>query len=170
MGFMDILSRYSDLAPGMSVPQAGQHFEEVAQNAPREDVAQGIAHAFRSDATPEFEQMVGNLFGHSNPEQKAGMLNELLRSLGTSGLGGLAGGPLADLFRRIGAGGQVTPDEAARVDPGAVQDAAAHAARRDPSIIDRLSNFYAQHPALVQTLGNAVLTIALSRMAQRRAA
>jgi hypothetical protein len=46
-----------------------------------------------------------------------------------------------------------------------VQQIAAHAEQRNPSIIDKMGNFYAEHPGLVRTLGSAALTIALAKIA-----
>jgi hypothetical protein len=67
----------------------------------------------------------------------------------------------------MGGGSTVTPDQAAAVTPEQVQEVAHRAEQQQPGIVDRISDFYAQHPALVQTLGSAALTIALARMAQR---
>jgi hypothetical protein len=61
----------------------------------------------------------------------------------------------------------VTPEQAGAVTPDQVQQAVTHAEQQNPSIVERVSDFYAQHPALVQTLGSAALTIALAKMAQR---
>jgi hypothetical protein len=49
-----------------------------------------------------------------------------------------------------------------------VQQLAAHAEKADPSIIDKASSFYAEHPTLVKTLGGAALTIAMAKMAEKR--
>src|SRR2546423_15420290 len=72
MGVLDLLNQYQGLAPGTAPPEAETHFEQIAREAPQEDVAQGIAQAFRAEQTPPFESMVGQLFGRSNPEQRAG--------------------------------------------------------------------------------------------------
>ncbi len=45
---------------------------------------------------------------------------------------------------------------------------ATQAEKKDPSIIDHVSNFYAEHPTLVKTLGAAALGIALSQIAKRQ--
>ena len=42
------------------------------------------------------------------------------------------------------------------------------AARQNPSLVQRVSRFYAQHPQLVQTLGQAAIAIAMNGMARRR--
>ena len=82
MGLMDILQQYTN-PPAISSPNiAHEHFDEVARAAPPEIVGQGVADAFRSDSTPPFGEMVGQMFGQSNPQQQAGVLNELLRSVG----------------------------------------------------------------------------------------
>ena len=143
------------------------HFGQVAQQAPRSVVSQGLAEAFRADETPPFGEMVGRLFGNSDPQQRAGLLNQLLGSIGPGLLGAGAGGSLAYLLRRFGTGLAVTPEQASVVTPDHVQQIAHYAEQRNPSIVDRVSDFYANHPILVKTLGTAALTVALAKMAQR---
>jgi len=166
MGLMDVLMQYAnpnDHPP----PNVTGDFNHVAREAPQEAVGEGLEAAFRSEATPPFEQMVGHLFEKSDPRQKAGLLNEILGAFGGMG-GGLAGNVLGGALRNAVRGDHVTADDAWQVPASDVEAAAAEAARRDPSIIERVSRFYAQHPQLVQTLGSAALSIAMSRMAQRR--
>jgi hypothetical protein len=52
--------------------------------------------------------------------------------------------------------------------PMSWQQAAEHAEKQDPSIVERASQFYAQHPTLVQTLGALAMSVALSHLARRR--
>jgi hypothetical protein len=176
MGLMDqltdVLKQYSG-GSGQAPPNVNEHFDQVAQAAPQSSVAEGLAAAFRSDQTPAFGQMLGGLFGQSNGEQRAGMLNQLLSSVGPGALAQLAGGAagggaLAGLLGSLGGGQTVTPQQAQQISPEAVQQLAAHAEKADPSIIDKASAFYAQHPGLVKTLGSAALTIALAKVAERR--
>ena len=166
MGFMDILNQYAG-APATNISSnAPQHFDQVARTAPPAVVGDGLAEAFRADATPPFGEMVAHLFDNSNPEQRAGLLNELIGSLGPGVLGALSG-PLADWLRRLGGtGSTITPEQASAVTPRQVQDVAQQAEKQNPSIVDRLGQFYAQHPDVVKTLGTAALMIALSRMAR----
>lgn len=166
MGFMDILNQYAG-QQGQPAPAAAQHFDQVAEQAPPAVVSQGLAEAFRADQTPPFGEMVAHLFGNSNPQQRAGLLNQLVGGLGSGLLGASSSSPLGDLVRRLGVGSTVTPEQAAAVTPEQVQQVATHAEQQNPGIIDRVSEFYAQHPTLVQTLGTAALTIALAKMAQR---
>ncbi len=164
----DVLKQYAGGA-GQVPGNVDQHFDQVAQAAPQSSLADGIAAAFRSNQTPAFGQMVGGLFGQSNGDQKAAMLNQLISAVGPSVLasvaGGAGGGMLSSL---LGGGGQITPQQAAQVSPEQVQQLAAHAQNADPSIIDRASSFYAQHPTLVKTLGGAALSIALAKVAERQ--
>src|ERR1700694_271954 len=125
-------------------PDVHAHFDQVAQAAPSGVIAEGLAAAFRSNQTPAFGQMLSTLFTNSNGDQKAGMLNQLLSGAGLAGLVG-------------GAGAQLTPDQAQKVSPEVVQQLAAHAEKANPSIIDSLSSFYAQHGTLVKTLGGTAL-------------
>lgn len=167
MSFIDILNQYASRPPDQPAPAAEQHFEQVAQQAPPTVVSQGLAEAFRSDQTPPFGEMVGRLFGNSDPQQRAGLLNQLLGALGPGLLGSGIGGQLGDLLRRVGTGSPITPEQTEGVTPDQVQEAAHRAEQQNPTIVDRVSDFYAQHPTLVRTLGSAALAIALTRMARR---
>jgi hypothetical protein len=150
-----------------NVTNATEHFDQVAQNAPPNAIAEGLQAMFKSDQTPAFGNMVGSLFGGSNGEQKAGMLNHLIASVGPGTVAQMAGGgALANLLG--GGATQITPQQAQNVSPEVVQQIAAHAEKTDPSIVDKASAFYAQHSTLVKTLGGAALSIALAKVAERQ--
>jgi hypothetical protein len=127
MGLMDVVNQ----------------FENAVREAPPEDVSHGLHEAFRSDQTPPFEQMVGQLFGRSDPNQRAGFLNQIL-------------------------GRNVSPQQASQVPVSEVENATAQAAAANPSIMERASRFYAEHPGLVQSLGQVALTVAMNAMMNRR--
>ena len=171
-----LLSKYLNPAGNVPAADAENHFDQVAQNAPSQTVSQGISDALRSDQTPALGEMVKQAFSRADPQQRAGMLNEILSSLppGTlSSLGGaLGGGALGGILGHLGgtdAGGtpQVTPQQASQISPQQVQDLANHAETHDSSIFDKLGQFYAQNPALVKALGVSVLGVALSKIAGR---
>jgi hypothetical protein len=155
---------------------AQDQFHAVAQNAPPDLLSQGLAAMFRSDQTPAFGQLAGQLFGQANPGQQAGMLSQLLGNMGPAALASLVGGAggagLASVLGQLSQGGAatVTPEQAAQLSPEQVQQIASHAERHNPGIIEQMSGFYAQHPGLVKTLGGAALSIALAEMAQRHQA
>ena len=120
------------------------NFDQVAQAASHNVIAEALAAVFRSHQTPAFGSLVGNLFSQSSGEQKAGMLNQLLASVGPAALAQLAGGgTLAGLLGSTGKA--IIPDQAQKVSPEMVQQLAAHAEKTDPSIVDKASAFYAQH-------------------------
>ena len=168
MGFLDILKQYAEPNAVNSATSAA-HFDQVAQSAPPELVGNGVAAAFRSDQTPPFADMVGRLFGQSNGQQQAGVLNQLLGSLNPAMLSGLGGGALGRLLG--GAGGTappvITPAQASQLTPEQVQEIAAHAEKQDPGIVDRLGSFYGQHPDVVKGLGGMALAVILGKMASR---
>ncbi len=141
-------------------------YDEAAKTLPQATLAEGIAGVFKSDQTPSFEEMVSGLFGNSDPNQKAGLLNQVLGALGPSGISQAlgSGGALAGLSSVL-SGGSVTPQQAGQVPPKAVQALAQQAVQKDPAIMDRAASFYAGHPALVKTLGASALTLLLSRIA-----
>ena len=165
MGLMDMLQQYVNAAPGQSFGNASNHFQEVSKAAPPEVVGQGVAEALRSDQTPPFSQIVGQLFGQANSQQQAGMLNQLLASLGPAALAGLMGGSLAKLLPPSSGTPQITPDQAAKLTPEQVQQIAPHAEKQNPTIIDKMGGFYAQPLSLFKTIGGAALTIALAKIA-----
>jgi hypothetical protein len=165
MGWMGAVSSLlKNYEGGASQQTATQDFQQVAQHAPPSAISGGLADAFRSDQTPPFGQMVSQMFSQSNGDQRAGILNHLLAAAGP---GALSGGLLGSLGSMLGGSTQVTPQQAQQVSPEAVQHLAEHAQQQDPSIIDRASEFYAQHPTLVQGLGAGALALIMSRMSQR---
>lgn len=170
MGFDlgSLLQQYAGSHPA-NPDQAENDFDQVAQNASTTDLAQGVTQAFRSDETPPFPQMVGQLFGNSDGSQRAGMLNQLLGALGPGVLSSIAGGALDNMFggnRSGNAAPQITPEQAQQMSPQQVQEIAEKAQQENPGIMDRMGEFYAQHPQLVKGLGGAALAIALGHMAQ----
>ena len=90
------------------------------------------------------------------------------RKRGTAASG--QGGVLGQILRGGSSAPQRTPQTADQLDPQDVEDIAREAEKKDPSVIDRISQVYAQQPHLVKMLGGAALAIALGRMAQRRSA
>ncbi|MEJ7605287.1 MAG: hypothetical protein WKF37_03245 [Bryobacteraceae bacterium] len=141
---------------------AESDYDQVVNVAPREAVSGGLAEAFRSDQTPPFPNMLGQLFGNSNGSQRASILNTLLATVGPSLLSGALG--------RFGQGGQqhVTPEIAQQVSPQEIEELSAKAAQQDPTVIDRVSDFYAEHPTLVKSLGAAALGVALSGLSKQK--
>jgi len=168
MGLMDILQHYANPATAANA-NPHEHYEEVARSAPPEVLGQSVADAFRSERTPPFGEMVGQMFGQSNPHQQAGVLNQLLHAIGPGVLSALGGGMLGRMAGQSGAGGvpQITPEQASQLTPQQVQEIAAQAEQRDPSVLDKIGGYYAQHPQLVKTLGSAALAIALAGVSNR---
>jgi hypothetical protein len=96
--FGQILDKYSNPSAPADQPQVEQDFDHITQNAEPEMLEQGLSHAFRSDQTPPFGNMVGQMFGQADSGQRAGMLNQLIGALGPAVIGSLLGG-------RAGGGG-----------------------------------------------------------------
>jgi hypothetical protein len=174
MGLLDNLGDLLKQAAAGTAPEADVHaaYDQVATTANHGDITDGLTHAFNSDQTPPFEQMLSGLFANSSADQKAGILNQIMGALGpggasqmlgaAGGLGGLAG--LAGML----SGGNVTPQQAQQVSPEAVQVLAQNAAKKDPSIVNAAAGFYAQHPQLVKAIGAGALALLMSRISQSR--
>ena len=164
MGLLDILQQYTDPARAPT-DRVEHHFDEVARQSDPRDLGNGVAAAFRSDSTPPFGQMIGDLFGRSDPQQRAGILNQIIQSVGAGGLASIAGGVLGRVLGGAGANAPtITPEQASSISPKDAAVIAEDAEKRDPSILDRAGEFYAEHPDLVKGLGAAALAIALGRM------
>ena len=164
----NMLKQYtSGGAAAQPAPDVHAHFDQVAKAAPTSVIADGLAAAFNSDKTPAFGQMLSSLFNNSTGDQKVGMLNQLLTSVSPGILTQILSG--AGLAGLLGAGKtQLTPDQAQKLSPEVVQQLATHAQSSNPSVVESVSNFYAQHPTLVKTLGGAALTVALAKIAERQ--
>ncbi len=160
---LGVLQQYAGASASNPPANAQQDFQKIAQQVPQEHLAAGLAEAFRSNQTPAFPEMLSNLFSQSNGQQRAGILSQLLGASGSNLPGGLAGS-LSNLLK---GGTEVTPDQAEQVMPEAVQQLAAHAQKNNPSIVDEVSNFYAQHPKLVQGLGAGALALIMSHISQK---
>lgn len=163
----DIVRRYSGAAGGTALASADPHqdFLNVAKTAPAGVTADALAHAFRSDQTPSFPEMLASLFQGSNPDQRAGLLNHLISTAGPSVLAGIPG--LQELAGALENNQPITPDQAGRVSQEQVQQAAEQAQRTNPSIVDSISSFYAAHPNVVKALGAAAVTLVLQHISRR---
>ena len=165
MDIADILKQYADRPTDTQTD-----FDEVARGVPRDVLGSGIAQAFRSEQTPDFGSMIGNLFGGSNPQQRAGLLGQLIGAVGPAVLSSIAGGALGRMFQGGGPSGarqpQVTPDDVVDMTPDQVREVATAAEKSDPGIMDRIGAYYAEHPEVVKVLGGTALAIALGQMAK----
>ena len=160
MGLMDILQQYSARPTSTE-----QDFDEVATQVPQQVLGDGVAHAFRSDQTPPFGSMVGQLFGQGNSQLRAGLIGQLLRAVGPTLLSKMAGGALGRLAQQ-GAHAEVRPEDVSDISADQVREMAEEAEKRDPSILDKVGGMAAQHPETLKILGGAALAIALGRVAQ----
>lgn len=180
MGILDILQQVLGAQHAQQGQVDDQHFDQIAREAPPDVFGQGVAEAFKSDQTPAFGNMIEQMFGQSSPDQRAGVLNQILASLGPAAAGALAGGALGKILQGglAGLGGgaapqagtaapqlpQITPDQAAKVSPSDVNDIVQQARQQDPGIMDQLGRFYADHPHLVKGLGGVAAMVAIAKM------
>jgi hypothetical protein len=168
MRLMDILQQYTNPTYAPIPDNTLQHFDQVADAAPTEVIGEGVGDAFRAESTPPFAEMVSRMFGQSNPQQRAGVLKQLLASIKPGLLATLGGGVLGRILGSSATGvPQLTPQQASQLTPEQVQQIALQAEQHDPTVLDKIGGFYAQHPQLVKTLGSAALAIALSGISRR---
>lgn len=165
-----LLQRILHTGNGPVPTQAADQFHQAAQSASPDTLSRGLAAAFNSEQTPSFGEMVGHMFGHANTEQKTGIVNRLLSGLGPSALGLLAQMGLNNLPGHSGtAPPNLTGEQVAQLSPGQVEQLATHAQTVNPGIVESMSNFYAQHPVLVKSLGAVALAIILRNLGHRAA-
>jgi hypothetical protein len=108
--------------------------------------------------------MIAQLFAQSDGAQRAGILNHLLAAAGPAAA---ALGIPGNLNPIGGAGAEATPQQTQQLSPAAVQRLAEEARKRDPSIVQKASAFYAEHPTLVKSLGVGALAVIMSHLSQR---
>ena len=167
-GLGGMLEQYAGGATGQSESALHEHFDQAAAAAPQSMLTQALAGAFRSDQTPPFSQIAGQLFSNSPGTQQASLLNSLLASAEPAVLAKLAAEVPALGGLLSGGSPAVTPQTASQVPPDVVQQLAEHVESKDNGIVERVSSIYAQHPALIKSLGAAVVGVAMTRLAQHR--
>jgi len=141
--------------------------QQVISGSTTDEVGAGLAAAMRSDQTPSFGTMVGHLFGQSSSTQQAGVLNQILATLGPAAMSAAAGGVLGRVMQPGQT--QITPDQASQLSPAQVTEIAAHAEQQQPGVIDQVSQFYAQHSGLIKMLGAAAVAVTLAKMKENAA-
>jgi hypothetical protein len=166
----DIMDKYNAKQPGTVPDSVDTDFDRLSRLAPSEQVSEGLAEAFRSNQTPPFASMLSQLFGHSPADQKTNVVNTLIATLGPA--------LVSQLLARHGAtqaatelqkgNSKISPEVAERIPSKSIEAVAAEAEKKDPSVVDRISKFYAEQPALIKTLGGLALTVAMARVAQRQ--
>jgi hypothetical protein len=157
MGLLDALNQF--MSSG-SVSEHNAHL--VVQSAPSEVLGPALAATFRSEDTPPIGHMVGQLFGSSDAQQRSGLINQILATLGPAAATSLAGGVLGRVLSP--GASQVTPDQASGLTPDDVTAVVNEAHAAHAGLADQLGSFYAQHAELIKTLGGAALLVAAARM------
>jgi len=158
-----LLQQYKGASASSPPPGVTEDFAKVTDRAPSSALSEGLAAAFHSQSTPPFAQMIAQLFANSDGAQRSGILQHLLAAVGPAATSAIGLGSL----NTAGAGTGVAPQQAQQVSPEAVKQLAEEAQKRDPSIVDTASDFYAQHPTLVKTLGVGALALIMSHLSQR---
>ncbi len=152
MSLLDQLSGVLNNAMGgnLSDADAHQHYDQIANNVPREQLGAAIGPALSSLGTGEVQQRVADSAAQMNPEQRGSLLQTLLGGL--AGSGGNLGGVLSQLG--VDPSVQNNPQNASPEDVGKV---AAHAQSNSPDVFHKAMEFYSAHPTLVKALGTAVI-------------
>src|ERR1700746_272626 len=130
MDVLNLLQQYAGATASNPPANTQQDFQKVAQSAPPEHLAAGLADAFHSDQTPAFPAMLAALFSQSNGQERAGILGQLL---GAAGGGAGASGLGERLTGLLKSGSAVTADQAQQVTPEEVQKLAEQAHKNNPS-------------------------------------
>jgi hypothetical protein len=168
-----LLQQYTGgAAPG----NAHDDFDQVARHAPPQALSQGLAGAFRSSQTAPFGSMVAQMFAGASGPQRAGILNTLIAAAGPTVMAQMMNRPgnavppaATPALNSVAQGqpAQLTVEQATQMPATFVEEVATHAEQQDPSIIDRVSDFYSEQPELVKALGAGALVVLLAKMAQR---
>jgi hypothetical protein len=157
----DMLAQYTG---GASGENAEADFHKVAQSADTGTLAQGIAEAMRSDQTPPFAQIVSQLFANASTDQKTAMITALVSAVPADQRGALTA-----MLGGGSTGASVAGAPATLPSKDDVASMAQRAEQASPGVIEAMSNFYAQHPTLVKSLGTTAMVIAMRKIAERHA-
>jgi hypothetical protein len=147
-------------------PEVLKTFDEMCRKVPQGSLAEGLTHAFHSNQTPPFGEMFSRLFLHSSPDQKAGVLNRIVSHMGPAGLAEAiaASGNPSTLAKIFAAGGGITPAQAQQITPEQIRALAENAAKKNPTLVNAVSDFYARHPGVVKAIGAGALAFIISKV------
>jgi hypothetical protein len=161
---LGIFEQYRNASVANPPQNVQEDYRRAAEAVPSAHLADALGEAFRSKETPPFGQMLSSLFANSNPDQRVGILNQLVRAVGPAAL---SSGALSSLSALLRGGASVSPEQAKQLTPTAVQQLAEQAEKQNPSIVDQASQFYSEHPKLVQALGAGSLALIMSHLSKR---
>ena len=172
MSIFDVLTQYAQKSIATASNTSEAHYDEIAPQLPPDMLSKGMADTFRSDQTPPFGDMVGQLFGQSSPQQRAGLLSQLLQSLGPAAMAALGSGVLGRVLGpnnlpQAGQAPTITAAQANQVSPDDVREIAKHAEQNHPGVVNTVSDFFAQHPDLIKGIGAMGLAVLMGKMANR---
>jgi len=160
MSFFDqigsILNQYQSCATPTR-EEAHAHYDEIAKAVPPDVLAQTIGPALESMDTAHLKEKIAQTAAQMTPEQRSAFLQEIL-----AGLAGSGGAAAA--LNRAGASPTLAQNPSAAT-PQDVANVATYAKENQPEIFRRATEFYAQHPTLVKTLG----VVAIASIARRLA-
>ena len=137
--------------------QARNDFDQVAGAVPKDLLGSMIGPALNSLSGDQVQERVRNAASEMTPQERGGLLGNLLGGLGSSGI------DLGSLLGRLGVNPEVArnPEQAS---PEDVARVAAHAKETDPTLFERAMSFFAENPALVKVLGTAVITLVMKNL------
>ena len=170
MGLLDILQQYSDPARART-DRIDDDFDEVVRQSAaaraRQRRRRGVPLRCDAAVRPDDRRPVrpvGSAAARRHPEPARPGRSAAARCASIAGgvLGRVLGGGAGN------AAPTITPEQASQLSPADAAAIAEHAEKKDPSILDRAGEFYAEHPQLVKGLGAAALAIALGRMHSAR--
>jgi hypothetical protein len=164
----DIMQKYGSGDSAKIPGSVDADFDRLTRSAPSSTVSEGLAEAFRSGQTPPFGSMLSQLFERSPSTQKTSVLNTLIAALGPAIVSQILAKHGANRAAKELEGGssRISPEVVEQIPSDSIEAVAAEAEKKDPSVVDRISQFYAEQPALIKTLGGLALTVAMAKVAQ----
>jgi hypothetical protein len=127
-------------------PDSLDHFDQLQKVAPTEHLGAGIAGMLRSSSTAPFGQTVGMIFQRANSEERAGLLKAVSANCRESGSAAFA------------------PESDSTLDVERVSALAGELGCVQPTVIDSVAAYLAQHPHLVRVLGPGSVAVAMIHM------
>jgi hypothetical protein len=138
-------------------------YTAITESASRPTVTDALATAIQSSDCG-FPRLIADLFQHCDDEQRANALMILVHSLTPASQQALHH---AGLFEYVSSGPEAAVERVSRLCVEAVQLIAAEAERSDPTVVQRICDFYSRYPNITKHLPTPTLAVVLAELARR---
>ena len=136
------------------------HYDQIANAVPPSTLGSVMGPALQSLGADEAQKRIANSAQAMSPEQRGGLMQQLLGGFASSGI------DVGALLGQLGVNQSVANDPQSAT-PDEVASVAAHAQSTKPDLFHSAMAFYAAHPTLVKSLGAVVIAQIASHLGRK---